>query len=97
VDAHIKGEFVNPNESSPLEIPGQNENIKDSGRVASHSGDGASSTPALESDSRLTIHKATGPRTPVGKEESKHNATKHGIFSKVVLLKSECDLSLIRC
>ncbi len=30
-----------------------------------------------------------GPRTPQGKENSKYNALKHGIFSKVVLLKDE--------
>ena len=28
-----------------------------------------------------------GPRTPAGKERSKHNAVKHGIFSKVIVLK----------
>ena len=33
--------------------------------------------------------KATGPRTTQGKERSKNNATRHGIFSKVVVLKSE--------
>ncbi len=33
--------------------------------------------------------RATGPRTPAGKERSKQNAHKHGIFSKVVLLKDE--------
>lgn len=33
--------------------------------------------------------KATGPRTRAGKEITKHNALKHGIFSKVVLLQSE--------
>ncbi|MHB8617596.1 MAG: hypothetical protein ACYC93_16185 [Candidatus Acidiferrales bacterium] len=32
---------------------------------------------------------ATGPRTPQGKERSKHNAITHGIFSKVALLKGE--------
>lgn len=32
---------------------------------------------------------ATGPRTPQGKERSKHNALTHGIFSKVALLKGE--------
>src|SRR5258708_21694884 len=35
------------------------------------------------------VHAATGPRTPGGKQNSKHNALKHGIFSKVVLLKEE--------
>jgi len=33
--------------------------------------------------------KSRGPRTPVGKLRSKYNATKHGIFSSVVLLESE--------
>jgi hypothetical protein len=33
--------------------------------------------------------RATGPRTLQGKERSKHNALKHGIFSKVVVLKGE--------
>ncbi len=32
---------------------------------------------------------ATGPRTQRGKQKSKSNALKHGIFSKVVLLKDE--------
>ncbi len=30
-----------------------------------------------------------GPRTQQGKERSKHNALKYGIFSKVVVLKGE--------
>jgi hypothetical protein len=33
--------------------------------------------------------RATGPRTPQGKERSKNNAVRHGIFSRVVVLKSE--------
>ena len=32
---------------------------------------------------------ATGPRTPHGKNRSKNNATKHGIFSNVVVLQGE--------
>jgi hypothetical protein len=35
------------------------------------------------------VRKATGPRTQQGKERSKHNAIKHGIFSKAVILKGE--------
>ena len=35
------------------------------------------------------VRKASGPRTPEGKQRSKHNALKHGIFSKIVLLKGE--------
>ena len=33
--------------------------------------------------------KAGGPRTPKGKERSKNNSLKHGLFSKAVLLKDE--------
>jgi hypothetical protein len=40
------------------------------------------------SSSSLT-RRATGPRTPRGKDRSKHNALKHGIFSKMVLLRGE--------
>src|SRR5271156_2105727 len=32
---------------------------------------------------------ATGPRTAAGKERSKHNAVRHGIFSRAVVLKNE--------
>jgi hypothetical protein len=43
-----------------------------------------------ESDpSSSIVRRATGPRTLAGKEQSKHNALKHGILSKVLLLKSE--------
>ncbi len=37
----------------------------------------------------LRGRKASGPRTPEGKQRSKHNALKHGIFSKIILLKDE--------
>jgi hypothetical protein len=37
----------------------------------------------------LQRRRASGPRTPDGKQRSKHNALKHGIFSKIVLLKGE--------
>jgi hypothetical protein len=37
----------------------------------------------------LIARKATGPRTPQGKERSKNNAIQHGIFSKAVVLKGE--------
>ena len=37
------------------------------------------------------IGKATGPRTAQGKERSKLNALKHGLLSKVILLKGESE------
>jgi len=40
-------------------------------------------------DSTSLVRKATGPRTERGKSRSRHNAIKHAIFSKVVVLKRE--------
>ena len=39
--------------------------------------------------SSTSIRNATGPRTSAGKNRTKHNALKHGISSKVALLKTE--------
>lgn len=44
---------------------------------------------ASTNDSSSLSRQSTGPRTLGGKERSKHNAIKHGIFSKVVVLKDE--------
>jgi hypothetical protein len=44
---------------------------------------------ASTNDSLSLSRRSTGPRTLEGKERSKHNAIKHGIFSKVVVLKDE--------
>src|SRR5216683_6465920 len=48
------------------------------------------SVPAVDKkhSSSLT-RRATGPRTQVGKQRSKYNATKHAIFSSVALLEGE--------
>ena len=51
-----------------------------------------SSTPKSAKVERIdqpSLHKSTGPRTPQGKERSKFNARKHGLFSKAVLLEDE--------
>jgi hypothetical protein len=48
----------------------------------------ASSTPGSDAQ-RSRRSGATGPRTAQGKERSKRNAIKHGIFSQVALLKGE--------
>ena len=46
--------------------------------------------PAIHRSAPSTVaRKGTGPRTRLGKERSKHNALRHGIFSKAVVLKSE--------
>jgi hypothetical protein len=39
--------------------------------------------------SSLSRRSTGGPRTPKGKDRSKYNALKHGIFSKVAVLKDE--------
>src|SRR5713226_3661792 len=44
---------------------------------------------AADQVERPSICRATGPRTPQGKEKSKLNALKHGLLSKAVLLKGE--------
>jgi hypothetical protein len=51
--------------------------------LASGNGAGASEI------KRSRTSRATGPRTTHGKERSKRNALKHGIFSRVALLKDE--------
>ncbi len=42
-----------------------------------------------EASSTSLARRATGPQTPEGKQRSKYNALKHGIFSNVLLLKGE--------
>jgi hypothetical protein len=49
-----------------------------------------------KSDATSSTSRATGPRTPEGKRRMKHNAVKHGIFSKVALLKNESQLEFDR-
>ena len=44
---------------------------------------------ASEGSQSLPARGATGPRTPEGKQRSRHNALKHGIFSASALLKGE--------
>jgi hypothetical protein len=40
-------------------------------------------------DSSSPSRQSTGPRTSQGEDRSKYNAVKHGIFSKVIVLKGE--------
>lgn len=43
----------------------------------------------VERMDQLSVRKSTGPRTTQGKNQSKLNALKHGLLSKVILLKGE--------
>jgi hypothetical protein len=52
-------------------------------------GNGAAVSELCSDAEHSRKRRATGPRTTHGKERSKHNALKHGIFSKVILLKDE--------
>jgi hypothetical protein len=49
---------------------------------------GAATAANLATPSAPT-RRGTGPRTPQGKEQSKFNARKHGLFSKAILLQDE--------
>ena len=51
--------------------------------------DNAEHSGSVTATSISGVRGATGPRTQRGKQKSKSNALKHGIFSKVVLLKEE--------
>ena len=62
------------------------------------SGNGSGCAPPQESQTlvieppgsgELADGKPTGPRTEQGKQRSSRNATKHGVFSKVIILKGE--------
>lgn len=69
------------NEVSDSELlPRNDEEVSGDSRVVPLDRDPRSSPPT---------RKSTGPRTSAGKERSKHNATKHGIFSNVALLSNE--------
>ncbi len=80
-------------------VPGQKENAEESEPETSDtSGNGSGFATDSESQSLdiersgskgLADGKATGPRTEQGKQKSSRNATKHGVFSKVIVLKTE--------
>src|SRR5713226_9298180 len=69
----------------------KSENVKSSKPERNNSSgnkSGAAMAANLATSSSAT-RRATGPRTPQGKERSKFNARKHGLFSKAVLLQDE--------
>ena len=65
------------------------ENILTPSSLDPGAGNCSVSSENLSNVSRSRKNGATGPRTTQGKERSKHNALKHGILSKVALLKDE--------
>src|ERR1700682_1955396 len=69
----------------------QTDNVDGARSAVSHpSKNGLSTVPtASGSGSTSLVRKGTGPRTQQGKDRSKSNAIKHGIFSNVVVLKGE--------
>ena len=70
--------------------PGQDEHTKGSEPVMSQaSGNGSTLVAVQEPQPRKTARRSTGPRSVAGKKKSRHNALKHGIFSKAALLKNE--------
>ena len=44
---------------------------------------------ANQKSSRVASRRGTGPRTKIGKERSKYNALKHGLYAKAILLSHE--------
>jgi hypothetical protein len=82
-----------------MKVLGPKDNAEQSQPGMTHtSGNGSGIATAAESQSLdiersgsrgLADSKATGPRTKQGKQTSSRNATKHGLFSKVIVLKGE--------
>src|SRR5262249_28753306 len=70
----------------PLSEPNMSKNP---GHPAAMENDNSTNSEKIISPPALLIPRATGPRTPLGKERSKRNALKHGVFSTVVVLKDE--------
>jgi hypothetical protein len=70
---------------------GKNENLENPERKMSQAAGNRSIGEKPQSDATASslARTGTGPRTPMGKERSKYNALKHGIFSQVALLKNE--------
>jgi len=60
------------------------------GTMSGPAGNGSGGAITHGANSLSVVRKgSTGPRTRQGKEKSKHNALKHGIFANVVVLKGE--------
>jgi hypothetical protein len=72
-------------------VGGQGEDSQNSKAKINNSSDNGIDTSKERSAAtpHSLVRRATGPRTRQGKETSKHNAHKHGIFSEEVVLKGE--------
>ena len=64
---------------------------EDSSLASENQGSSSASAGDKIPSSSLT-RRATGPRTPLGKQRSKRNATKYALFSSLVLLEGEGEL-----
>lgn len=76
----------NPQKSAPKVIQSSDDQ---SGSIDMSASGREQNLEAKDSVSVPLTRTATGPRTAVGKERSKHNALTHGILSSVALLKNE--------
>jgi hypothetical protein len=74
-------------ERTELETGGPSENEKRSGAVAPR--ESQSLAIELFHQQKQSKRKAAGPQTRLGKETSSRNSTKHGLFSKLLLLPGE--------
>src|SRR5713226_9292769 len=82
-----------------MKVPRQKDNAEESGpKTSKTSGNGSGSSTSAESQSLhiersgsrgLADRKTTGPQTKEGKRRASLNSTKHGVFSKVLVLESE--------
>jgi hypothetical protein len=68
---------------------GEPEEAKSGDSSSPHEGQTSEIPISTEVSTKTSSGHGTGPRTLEGKERSKHNATRHGIFSSVVVLKGE--------
>jgi hypothetical protein len=69
----------------------QNKNLENSESEVIHSSTSGSGEAAAENGASLfpVVRRGTGPRTGLGKERSKRNARKHGLFAEVLILPDE--------
>lgn len=100
-DASLKNAGIEPSakETEPQPLPAgtaveadQNPKVRHLGNVKDAEGTGATSKkPTSEkkiASNRMNAKRSTGPKTPLGKENSSRNAIKHGIFADKLFSKT---------